>query len=124
MGARCHVKVATGVGSGAVVLVKTKQLAGITICKCPATHPRFFMFLKSHTLIPPSSPPLTSRYAVVRFQLITLTSLSWAFSMPATFCLPLLRTSHTRTLWSAEHDAKTVASLGLHCISSTLEVCD
>jgi hypothetical protein len=29
-----------------------------------------------------------------------------------------------RTLWSAEHDAKTVASLGLHCISSTLEVCD
>jgi len=57
-------------------------------------------------------------------QLITLTSVLCAFSMPAAFCLYLLRTSHMRTLWSAEHDTKTVALLGLHCISSTLEVCD
>lgn len=124
MGARCHVKDATGVGSGAEVLVR-RALTQIATSKLPAaTHPLFFTFRKSHTFISPSSPPLRSRYAVLRLQLITLTSLVCAVVMDATLFLPLLRTSHIRTLWSAEHDAKTVASLGLHCMSSTLEVCE
>lgn len=59
-----------------------------------------------------------------RFQLMTFTSASCARSMPATLRLPLLRTSHTCTVWSAEQDAKTVASVGLHCRSSTLDVCE
>ena len=98
IGALCHVKDATGVGSGAEVLVEIVRLIASTTDYCPATHPRFFTFRKSQTLIPPSSSPLRRRYAVLRFQLITLTSLLCASSMPATFCLPLLRTSHMRTL--------------------------
>ncbi len=61
---------------------------------------------------------------MLRLQLITLTSLLCAVLIAATLFLPLLRTSHIRTLWSAEHEAKTVASLGLHCRSSTLDVCE
>lgn len=71
--------------------------------QCPTpqsstSYPVLFTFRRSHTLIPPSSPPLTKRYVVARFQLITFTSLSCARSMPATLCLPFVRTSHTRTL--------------------------
>jgi hypothetical protein len=124
MGARCHVKDATGVGSGAVVLGKARVNSDRDQQPPAATHPLFFTFRKSHTFISPSSLPLRSRYAVLRLQLITLTSLLCAVVIAATFFLPLLRTSHIRMLWSAEHDAKTVASLGLHCMSSTLDVCE
>lgn len=58
------------------------------------------------------------------FQEITFTSLSCAFVIPTMFFLPFTLTSHTRTLWSAEQDAKTVASDGDHWMSSTDEVCE
>lgn len=44
--------------------------------------------------------------------------------MPATLLRPFIRTSQIWILRSAEHDAKTVGSVGLHWISSTLDVCE
>jgi hypothetical protein len=60
---------------------------------------------------------------VLRFQLMTLTSLACAPSMPATLRRPFARTSHTCTLRSAEHEPNTVGSPGDHCRSSTEAVC-
>jgi hypothetical protein len=64
------------------------------------------------------------RYEVNLFQLMTFTSLSCADIMPATLLRPFVRTSQIWMLWSAEQDAKTVGSDGLHCKSSTLDVCE
>jgi len=61
---------------------------------------------------------------VDRFQLMTLTSLSCAPATPMTLLRSLTRTSHTRIERSDEHDAKTVASLGDHWMSSIESVCE
>src|SRR5699024_9848144 len=76
----------------------------------------------SQTLRAPSSPPERSKYCVPRFQLITFTSWSCALSTAREERCDFTRTSQIRILWSAEHEANTVGSEGLHCRSSTDEV--
>lgn len=112
IGALCQLNVATGEGFAAS-LQNRKVSVGFLTSKSPTYgfHERI-----SQTLRFPSSPPLTSKYAVVglRFQLITFTSASWARSTATTLLRPFTRTSHIRIDWSAEHDANTVGSDGDH----------
>lgn len=62
MGARCQLKAATGVGSGPVVLwTQRSQHATSEYSLESITHPFFFTFRKSQVLIPPSSPPDSSK---------------------------------------------------------------
>ena len=80
---------------------------------------RLLKLRMSHTLSAPSSPPESSRYWVPRFQEITFTSWSCAASTVSAARRDLTRTSQMRIVRSAEQDANTVGSEGLHWRSST-----